>query len=138
MMIRVPYKLWAKVKCVETGKSENSLRRRLRKKDFNGYRPVFGGTQISLVEINCNRAGQLFWLGVKMDDKMKRRECCCGKPGIEKNSDHTWTCAECKIKEAKYSRCLTSVAERRERNKYEVEIAENETKRLRLSIPSWD
>jgi hypothetical protein len=138
MTIRVPYKLWAKAKCAETGRSEPSIRRSLRKRDFNGYRPVYGGTNLSAVEINCNRAGHLMWLGLKMDDKLKRRECACGQPGIEKNSDHSWTCADCKIKEAKYSRCMTSIAERRERNRYEDEIEENATKRLRLTAPTWD
>ena len=138
MTIRVPYKLWARAKCVETGKSEDSLRTRLRKKDFNGYRQVFAGTKIISVEINCNRTGHLFWLGVKMEDKLKKRECACGHPGIAKNSDHSWTCGDCQIKEAKYSRCITSLAARRERNKNENEIAEQEAQRLQFAAPAWD
>lgn len=137
MTVRIPYKLWAKAKCAETGKSELSLRRRLKKRDFNGYRPIFGGTNLKAVEIKCNDAGRMHWLDVKMSDKLKRRECACGKPGISRGSDNSWSCGECQIKEAKYGRCLTSIAARRERNKWEDEI-ENETKRLRLVAPIWD
>lgn len=137
MTIRVPYKLWAKAKCAETGKSETTLRRKLRNREFNGYKPVYGGTNISAVEVNCNDAGRMFWLNLKIEDKLEKRRCECGQHGIAKNNDHTWTCAGCLITESKYSRCLTSIAERRERNKHEDEI-ENENKKLRLTAPTWD
>jgi hypothetical protein len=136
MTIRVPFGLWARIKSEETGSSKPELRTRLRKRMFIGHTPVVRQNRIREVIISCNPAGIMRWMDVKMSDALKQRECACGSPGIIKNSDHTWTCADCQIKESKYSRCITSLELRRERNKLENEI--EEAKRLQITAPDWN